>query len=53
MASDKLGLSAWLFAHRTTDARSVGEARNPIRGSFPVAGLPLFLGVTVADLAMK
>jgi hypothetical protein len=53
MASDRLGLSDWFSAHRTTDARIVGEARNPISGSFPVAGLPRLLGSTFIDFAIK
>jgi hypothetical protein len=53
MASDKLGLSDWLSAHRTTDARIVGEARKPMSGSFPVAGLPRLLGLTFIDFAIN
>jgi hypothetical protein len=36
MGCDRLGLSDWRSAHRTTDARIAGEVRNPISGSFPV-----------------
>jgi hypothetical protein len=53
MASDSDGWSGSFSAHLTIEARISGEARNPISGSLPVAGLPLFLGSTFIDFVIK
>ncbi len=53
MASDSVGWSGSFAAQRSTEARISGEARNPISGSLPVAGRPLFLGLTFIDFAIK
>ncbi|WP_334362563.1 hypothetical protein [Bradyrhizobium sp. AZCC 1578] len=52
IASDSDGLSGWSSAHLTTEARITGDARKPISGSFPVAGLPRLLGSTFIDFAI-
>ena len=53
MASESVGWSGWFSAHFTIDARITGEARKAIKGSFPVGGLPRFLGLTFIDFPIK
>jgi hypothetical protein len=51
MASDLLMLIS--FAHAEIAAIISLGNRAPNKGSFPVAGLPLFLGLTFIDFAIK
>jgi hypothetical protein len=50
VASESVGISGWFSAHFTIDARNMGEARNPIMGSRPVAGRPRFFGLAFIDI---
>jgi hypothetical protein len=49
MASDSVGMSGCLSAHRTIAARITGSARKPIIGVIPVAGRPA--DFCLADIA--
>jgi hypothetical protein len=43
----------WSSAHSSSPAIRCGGMRTPTSGSFPVAGRPLFLGLTPIDFAMR
>ena len=51
VASERVGRSAWCSAHFTIAARSTGDARKPIMGSRPVAGLPRLFGLAFIDIS--